>query len=355
MQTLPFLLPYAIPCTMIAGYATGDLRLFKVVSYVWFIVAVVDLIVRPDTRRPSNEQSDDPSHSSAWRCAVRMWVPVQGTVIMCGLSITTWDSLTAREWLIVTMSIGVANGMLCIPVAHDLMHGRSRFDKACAEFLMTTVSYPHFCIEHVHGHHRHIGTARDPATARLGESFYAFYSRTLFGSLVSAWDLEVSRLARHGAGVWSPHNRMLRYVTSLAVVYSATLFLFGWLGVAFFLVQSVIAFSTLELINYVEHYGLIRRETAPGRYEPVMPWHSWDSSHRLSNWMLFNLGRHADHHCHPGKSSLHLDHMRQAPQLPTGYFGMFLLPLVPVLWRRIMDPRVRAWRMTHLLQDSRCR
>lgn len=347
MTALPFLLPYLVPLTMVVGYATGELWLFRVVAWVWLIVAALDLAIRPDTRNLHGERVDDLRRALPWRLAVRLWVPVQATIIGCGLFITAWDSLTLKELLFVTVSIGIAGGMFCIPVAHELMHGTGRFDKILAEILMTLVSYTHFCIGHVHGHHRNVGTANDPATARFGESFYAFYPRTVFGGVVSAWNLEEARLHRLGAGVWSSRNRMIRYIISLSAVYVTIFYMFGLLGVAFFAVQSVIAFSMIEVINYVEHYGLARREAAPGRYERVMPWHSWNSSHRISNWLLFNLGRHSDHHQHPRKSYRYLRHLEEAPQLPSGYFGMFLLPLFPTLWRRVMDPRVEAWRRKH--------
>jgi alkane 1-monooxygenase len=347
MTMLPFLSPYLVPLIMIVGYATGELWLFRVVAWVWLIVAALDLAIRPDTRDHHGEQVGDLSGALPWRLAVRLWVPVQATVIGCGLFITTWDSLTVKELLLVTVSIGIAGGMFSIPVAHELMHGRGQLDKILAEVLMTLVSYTHFCIEHVYGHHRNVGTANDPATAQFGESFYAFYPRTVFGGIVSAWKLEEARLHRLGAGVWSPRNRMIRYITSLIAVYATIFYMFGLFGIAFFAVQSIIAFSMIEVINYVEHYGLVRREVAPRRYERVMPWHSWDSSHQISNWMLFNLGRHSDHHQPPTKSYHYLRHMEDAPQLPSGYFVMFLLPLFPPLWCRIMDPRVQAWRRKH--------
>lgn len=339
----PFLLPYTVPLVMLTGVATGQLWLFRIVGWVWAAVVILDLAIPPGGRQ-SVADSPTVARSPAWRLAVRGWVPVQLAVVGAGLFITTWPAATPRELLLVTVSVGIANGMLCIPVAHELMHGRGPFDRLAADLLMLSVSYPHFCIEHVHGHHHRVATPADPATARFGESFYDFYPRTLGGSVVSAWRIECARLARRRVSPWGVHNRMLWYALALAVSYAAIFSGFGWPGVGVFAVQSVIAFSTLELINYVEHYGLVRRELAPGRYEPVCPRHSWDSSARVSNWMLFNLGRHADHHCHATKPYPDLDGQGDAPQLPTGYFGMFLLPLCPPLWRRVMDPRVEAWR-----------
>ncbi|MFZ2171388.1 MAG: alkane 1-monooxygenase [Methylococcaceae bacterium] len=348
MKALPFLLPYLVSSTMIVGYTTNQLWLFRVVGWAWLIVAMFDLANCPETQNSHNQQVSYSSWDIALgRFAVRLWMPVQATIIVCGLSITTWDYLTVEELLIVTVSVGIASGMFCIPVAHELMHKRGRFDKILAEILMTSVSYTHFCIEHIHGHHRNVGTADDPATAQFGESFYAFYPRTVFGGIVSAWNFEKVRLYRLGASACSPRNRMIRYGTSLSIVYAMIFSMFGLLGVGFFAVQSVIAFSMLEAVNYIEHYGLTRREMAPGCYERVMPCHSWDSNHLMSNWMLFNLGRHSDHHYRPTKNYLYLHQWEEAPQLPGGYFMMYLLPLVPPLWRRIMDSGVQAWRRKH--------
>ena len=332
---------------MIVGYATGELWLFRTVAWVWLIVAVLDLAIRPDPRNTTDKQVADLNRTLAWRLAVRSWVPVQIAIIVCGLLITTRYSLASKELVLVTVSIGIASGMFCIPVAHDLMHRRAKVDKILAEILMMSVSYPHFCIEHVHGHHRNVGTVNDPATAQFGESFYVFYLRTVFGGMASAWNIEKARLHPLGVGVLSSHNRMIQYVATLCTIYASIFYVFGWLGTGFFAVQSVIAFSMLEVINYVEHYGLTRRETGSSHYERIMPWHSWDSSHKISNWMLFNLGRHSDHHYSSRKYDRHFSHLKEVPQLPTGYFGMFLLPLLPPLWYRVMNPRVEAWQRKH--------
>jgi alkane 1-monooxygenase len=344
-DVLPFLLPYVVPGALIAGAATGELWLFRSVSWIWVTVALLDHVVPPKRSHGEDPRGDAAlSQSPLWRLVILGWVPVQVAVIAAGLIVSAQSTVGVRDLLLITVSIGIANGMLCIPVAHELMHRHGRLDHGAADVLMLSVSYPHFCIEHVHGHHRNVATPADPATARFGETFYRFYHRTLAGSVASAWRIERERLRRRGLPRWSSANRMLRYGLSLAAIYSLIALGFGAIGVAFFAAQSVIAFSTLEMINYVEHYGLTRREVTRGRYEPVRPWHSWDSPYRVSNWMLFNLGRHADHHCHTNKGYADLQDLPEAPQLPTGYFGLFLLPLCPPLWRRVMHPRVHAWR-----------
>src|SRR6266446_5529382 len=233
--------------------------------------------------------------------------------------------------------------MFGVPVAHELMHRPGRLRRSVAEVQMGLLSYPHFCIEHVEGHHRYVATPRDPATARLGESLFAFYPRVVWGSLRSAWRIEAGRLHDRGIGVLSFHNRMLRYAILLWVLYAVLFVQFGWPGITFFAVQSAVGFSTLEVINYVEHYGLTRRESAPGCYERVGVEHAWNSNHRVSNWLLFNVARHSDHHCDSRRPWGSLRNLDEAPQLPAGYFSMFVLALVPPLWHRVMDPRVASW------------
>jgi alkane 1-monooxygenase len=222
------------------------------------------------------------------------------------------------------------------------VHRRHRFERALGEILLASVSYTHFAIEHVHGHHRHVGTPHDPATARLGESFYRFLPRTVLGGVASAWRLEAERLARRGRGVLSPSNRMLRYGLTQVLLYPLVWAAAGGTGVAVFAGQAFVAVSLLEVINYIEHYGLMRKEIAPGEYERIAPQHSWDSAYRLTNWMLINLARHADHHCLASKRYQSLELPSQAPQLPAGYGAMLLLALTPPLWFRVMNPRALA-------------
>jgi alkane 1-monooxygenase len=248
-----------------------------------------------------------------------------------------------------TVSLGVISGSGGIVIAHELMHRASRFPRVLAEILMTQASYAHFCIEHVFGHHRHVATPLDPASSRRGEGVFAFVPRSIIGGIISAWRIETDRVARRGFA-WSLADGRLRMPLVMALLYTAVAAGFGVLGVFVFLTQSAIAVTLLEVINYLEHYGLTRREIEPGRYERVGPEHSWNSSHRVSNLYLFNLARHSDHHylaSRPYEALRHWDE-HEAPQLPSGYAAMLLLALVPPLWFKVMDPRVDAWAKNQL-------
>ncbi|HTT99584.1 MAG TPA: alkane 1-monooxygenase [Rhizomicrobium sp.] len=257
-------------------------------------------------------------------------------------------NIPPADALLLAVIAGQATGSFGIFVAHEMLHGRSRFDRFCAELLMVTVSYPHFCIEHIHGHHRNVSTRLDPATARWHESVYAFIPRSVFGGVAGAWRYETTRLARRGLGWLNIRNRMLRYTFWIGLFYALVFAIYGTLGVAVMLVQSLVAIFTLETINYVQHYGLQRRELAPGVFEPIGPQHSWNTEFLFSNRYWLNLGRHSDHHFAAERKFAFLRMHADEPELPAGLVTMHCVALIPPLWFKVMDPRVRAWRARYL-------
>ena len=206
--------------------------------------------------------------------------------------------------------------------------------------MLATTCYLHWAIEHVRGHHRTVATPEDPATARRGESFYAFWPRTVIGGFRSAYQLERDRLARQGGGTGAFENAVHASVLIELAIIVALWWSFGFGAVLFFLAQSFVAVSLLESVNYLEHYGMERKRLPDGGYEKVLPAHSWNSGHRLTNYFLFNLQRHSDHHYRPNRRYQILRDFRESPQLPNGYAGMVLLTLVPPLWRKVMDKRL---------------
>ncbi len=333
-------LAFATPLVVTVGAWLGGLWTAAGIALVFVVLPVLDERIGLDTRNPP----EGAPRARLRDAPLAVWLPVQ-------LVLTAW--LCARvgaghyslsESVGLALSLGIMNGAGGITIAHELMHRRGRFARAAAELLMATVSYPHFCVEHVHGHHRHVATPRDPASARAGEGLFAFYRRCLPGSLRSAWHIErdASRRRARRRPPW--HDARVRQPALLVTLYASVFGLTGPPGLAFFVGQGVCAVALLEAVNYLEHYGLERREVAAGRYERVRPVHSWNSSARLSNLYLFNLARHSDHHAAASRPFDTLRHHDDAPQLPAGYATMVLLALVPPLFRRVMDPRVAAWR-----------
>lgn len=301
--------------------------------FTWAIVPALDWLVGLDT-----ENREDGRWAPFLRALPILFVPLQLVLLGAALHrLTTMPFGLEAVGLVWGTSLGTA---IAILVAHELMHRKGALEQRLAEVLMATATYTHFCIEHVHGHHKRVATPEDPASARVGESLYAFLPRTLVGSWRSAWLIEVERLGRRGQGVWGPQNRMLQYVAAQVVLLVGLGLWLGPAGVGWFLFQSALAVLLLENINYLEHYGLQREQLASGAWERVRPEHSWNASHAVSNSMLLSLARHSDHHAYVSRPYSELRHWEGAPQLPWGYASMTLLALVPPLWFAVMNPRV---------------
>jgi alkane 1-monooxygenase len=352
-RALPHAIGFTLPPIIVLSAEWGGLWTFLPPVIIYVIIPAMDALVGLNPENPRAGEEPALSANPAFRAITWLWVPVQLALVVWGLEQVASGRMTALEVAGITLSIGLTAGAIGMTFAHELVHRPSRLERLLGDLLLLSATYPHFAIEHVHGHHRHVGTPRDPATARYGESLYAFLPRTVLGSVASAWRIEVRRLGKHGhpPGAWT--NRMLRYAAAQSIIYLCVWLRYGAGGVLFFAAQSIVAIALIETINYIEHYGLVRREVAPGQYERVMPWHSWDSSHRVSNWILINLARHADHHMAASKRYQVLHTLGGAPQLPTGYGAMFVLALAPPLWRRVMDPRVERWRERYLTGESR--
>jgi alkane 1-monooxygenase len=305
-------------------------------------VPLLDALIGLDTRDPP-EQEPTPFSRGLYRLANWLAVPVLGGVIVWGAGVAARVGVGSLEFVGVVLCSGVTGGVIGINVAHELIHRSNRLDRALGNLLLVMVSYGHWAVEHVAGHHRRVATREDPATARLGEALPAFILRSVGSGFVSAWKIESERNVRRA--IRSPlRNRVIVRLAASAALALALLAAFGVHAVLFFFAQSVVAVAFLETINYVEHYGLERRALRPGVYERVTPLHSWNSSQWLTNALLFNLQRHSDHHAWPTRPYYRLRHHPESPQLPSGYAAMALLAMFPFLWRKVMDPRVELHR-----------
>ncbi|MGZ8545043.1 MAG: alkane 1-monooxygenase, partial [Flavisolibacter sp.] len=188
-------------------------------------------------------------------------------------------------------------------------------------------------------HHKRVATPEDPSSARYGEWLYAFYARSIIFSYLSAWHISARDVRKKGFRPLSIHNEMLQFHL-IQFAFVAIIFLFfGWLAAVLFLVAATQGILLLETVNYIEHYGLQRRQLEAGKYERTMPAHSWNSNHVIGRVMLFELSRHSDHHFMASRKYQVLRHHEDSPQMPTGYPGMMLLATIPPAWFYVMHKR----------------
>ena len=339
-----FLVAYLVPCLVVAGYVLGGWWHFLTPLVIFVLVPLMDLLVGTWKINLEEDHYRQLKDVLYFRLITYAYVPCQFALVGWAAYIAASGSLQTFEWVGFVISTGIVSGGIGITIAHELGHRTGRFEQNLAKALLSMVWYMHFFIEHNQGHHARVATPEDAATARFGESFYAFYPRTVSRSFGHAWSLERRRLERRKLNFWSYHNQMLWFLFWPALLSVVLFLVWGPLALAFFLIQSVVAFSLLELVNYVEHYGLQRQQTGPTSYEKVRPVHSWNAAEVVTNSLLFNLQRHSDHHANANRRYQTLRHFEESPQLPTGYAGMILLALVPPLWRRVMDGAVMALR-----------
>ena len=265
--------------------------------------------------------------------------PVRGLIFACA----QWGSgdLSFFESLGLAITVAMVGG-IAINTAHELGHKRKQHEKWLAKVALAQTGYGHFFIEHNRGHHVRVATPEDPASSRLGESFWEFLPRTVWGSLTSALHLEKVRLDRLEKPFFSPQNDVLNAWAMTLVLFAALTVGFGIEVLPWLVVQAVIGASLLEVVNYLEHYGLLRQKREDGRYERCAPEHSWNSDNVASNVFLYHLQRHSDHHANPTRRYQALRHFEQLPELPSGYATMIVLAYATPIWWRVMDPKVLA-------------
>lgn len=267
-------------------------------------------------------------------------VPAQLLGLCVFLQQVSLGALAGPDLFGATLSAGMLCALYGINAAHELGHRRHAVEQWLARVLLCTTLYGHFFVEHNRGHHARVATTEDPASARPGETVYAFWLRSILGGWRSAWALEDRRLARLPHPRLSPRNELL-WVCLLQVALAALILAsLGFQALLAWCAASLIGILNLETANYVQHYGLSRERQADGRHARVMPHHSWNSNRPLSRALLFDLGRHSDHHANPLRSHLELRHAPEAPLLPAGYTGMVLLALFPPGFFRVMHPRL---------------
>ena len=306
---------------------------------VYTLIPLFDRLIGEDESNPPDGIMAALAQEKYYRYVVYAAIPAQYLSFIGGTYLAVRGDLLWYQWLGLLVSVGMTSG-LAINVGHELGHQTSKLERWLAKIALAPVMYGHFYVEHNRGHHVRVATPEDPATSRFGESFYEFLPRCVYGSIKSAWEIEKQRLEKQGKSVWSIENDNLQAWAITVALFAAMTAWLGWWALPFMIVQGAYGGSLLEVVNYLEHYGLRRQKKADGSYERCQPHHSWNSNHTATNIFLYHLQRHSDHHANPTRSFQTLRNFEGVPRLPSGYAGMIMVAYVPWLWFRLMDPKV---------------
>jgi alkane 1-monooxygenase len=342
-----WLLGTVVPLLLFGGWGLVSLTglgLFWWIGplFVYVVIPILDRFFGDDPSNPPEEIVAWLERDRYYRLVTYAFLPLQYIAFFVGFWLMTrHGGLPVIDKLGIVVTLGSVNG-IAINTAHEMGHKKEHLERWFARVALAPSGYGHFFIEHNRGHHVRVATLDDPASSRMGESFWEFWPRTVVGSVRNSWRLEQRRLRRMGKPTFSPRNDVLNAWAMTVVLWAAVIALFGIGTLPYLVIQAVFAFSLLEVVNYLEHYGLLREELSSGRYERVSPRHSWNNNHIVTNLFLYQLQRHSDHHANPTRRYQTLRHFAESPQLPSGYASMIVLAYFPPLWRRVMDKRVLA-------------
>jgi alkane 1-monooxygenase len=305
----------------------------------YVVMPILDWLIGSDANNPPEEIVPQLDADPYYRWLTYATVPLHFVVLIIMCYVVASHPLSL--WAIFASAI-VAGGYsgLGINTAHELGHKNTPIEKALAKIALAVPAYGHFCVEHNRGHHVLVATPEDPASSRMGESIYAFVLREIPATFKRGWELEATRLKNQSKSLWSWENEILQSYLITCLLQGGLIWAFGWIMLPFLAIHNIWAWFQLTSANYVEHYGLLREKNPNGRYERCQPHHSWNANYIVSNLALFQLERHSDHHANPSRRYQSLRNFPDLPELPNGYYGMYVLAYVPWLWFRVMDRRL---------------
>jgi len=328
-----------LPAVVIAGWLLGGWWNFFI-PVVCFIIHPLYCLVKKETSGHHDHESQ--THPSVlYRLVALFFTPVL-------LILTTWGIVNSKqtsaiEFAGLFFSIGIINGVIGFTLIHEFIHRHGLPEKIAGRLLMLQNNYPHYGIEHVRGHHIYACTPKDPHTARVNESVYHFLARSVFFTAINSWEIEKERLLKKHFSVYGIHNRLIQLIFLHTLFYIFLYTVFGWKALLFYFLQSTVAIIISHMADYLQHYGLARKETTQGKFEKVSVCHAWNNQKRNDGFNLFQIENHADHHIHPSYTYEQLVRHEESPVLPTGYSGMMVLSLLPPLWFRVMNKKISSF------------
>jgi alkane 1-monooxygenase len=321
-------------------FVTGsEWALLAPVAFSYGLGPLLDWLLGEDRSNPPEQTVPELENDRYYRVLTWLTVPLHVVALLVAAWWAATQDLSAFGWIALAVTAGLFSGV-AVNTAHEMGHKRDGVEQWLSRIALAVPAYGHFTVEHNFGHHKHVATPEDCASARMGESIYRFALREMPGGVRRAWRIERERLARRGQRAWSPRNTIVQSWLITLLLQGGLVLVLGLPILLFLLIHNLVAWFQLTSANYVEHYGLLRDKGEDGKYERCQPHHSWNSNHIFSNLLLFHLERHSDHHANPLRRYQSLRHFDEVPRLPTGYFGMFVLAYLPPLWFKVMDRRL---------------
>ena len=340
-RAFKYLSPIIIIVGAIHSFSTYGIMCYAPLIYAWIIIPLLELFLKPDDANLSEAEEEIARYDKTYDYILYAIVLLQMPALFYFMYSLQDPGLRVADAIGRIGTMGLLCGTLGINVGHELGHRTNKWEQLLAKISLLSSLYMHFYIEHNKGHHKNVATPEDPSSARYGEDVFSFWFRSIIYSYISAWRIAARDVQRKNRPVLSLYNEMLQFQLVQLAFVLLILFLFGWQITLCYLIAAVMGILLLETVNYIEHYGLQRKQIAENKYERAMPQHSWNSNHVIGRVMLFELSRHSDHHYLASRKYQVLRHHEDAPQMPTGYPGMMMLSLLPPAWFYVMNKRVR--------------
>ena len=304
--------------------------------WVFILVPIIDLVL-PYLSKQDADLRENVLHNFS----ILIILPCILFLIVFGLIVVSNSNISILVAAALGAAVGMSGGSIGITTAHELIHRQNKYMRGIGVLLLVLCCYGHFRIEHVYGHHKHVATKEDPATARRGENFYFYFIRCVINSVISSWNIEKNILDKKNINTLSLQNRMLHYFVLEIIFLFIAFFIAGINGLVFVIFHSFVSIILLELVNYIQHYGL-ERKMENGKYERFTDQHSWNSRHISANWSTFNLGLHAEHHQSASKHYPLLSQEEKVIEMPANYSIMLIMALIPPLWFFIMHKKLAS-------------
>tara|TARA_R110002073_G_scaffold40547_5_gene115233 strand:+ start:377504 stop:378538 length:1035 start_codon:yes stop_codon:yes gene_type:complete len=342
VKRIKYFLVYLLPISVFYAFNSYEILTFLPAFIFFGMVPFLELFFKADGENFDKETAQFEKENKLYSWILYLIVPVQLITLLYFFTAIQEPQLSTVSYLGRISAMGLMCGVFGINVGHELGHRHHKIEQFFGEILLLTSLNTHFLPYHNGGHHLNVATPMDSATARKNETLYAFWFRSHFSSYKQAWQLENKRLNSEGKNPLNLHNKMVVYSIANILVVGAILLFYGLFVLFAFILAAMIGILLLETVNYIEHYGLLRKQNESGRYEKVRHIHSWNSDHIIGKLMLFNLSRHSDHHYNGSKPYQVLKSLPESPQMPTGYPGMMLLALIPPLWFKYMNTKIRS-------------